>query len=79
MFAQQDFALAAAERFLDIAADFAAEPQHFEALGEQLRDLVEAFLQRDGFEYFLLLRGRQVEIGGHRIGKLRARLEGWDD
>ncbi len=69
LLAQQHLALARVERGLGLVADLGRQPQHLEAMGQQLRDLVEARHQIDGLEHLLLLRRRDVEIGRGEVGQ----------
>ena len=78
LLAQQHLALAGVERGLGRLADLVRQFQHFQPLGQQARDLVEARHQLDRFQDLLLLRRLGIEIGRGEVGQRAGRTGGLD-
>jgi hypothetical protein len=67
LLAQQHLALAFAERSLRLLPDLLRQAQNLDSVGQQARQLVDPGRDVGGFEQFLLLVGRHVDIGGDEI------------
>ncbi len=69
LFAQQPLALALAQGGVGLAADLRGKAQHVQPLGQDGRDLVQARLEVERFEYALLFLRLGVHIGGGQVGQ----------
>ena len=78
LFAQQRFLVALVDRFAGLFLELALQAQHFDALGQQLADAIEARLEVDGFEQLLLLGGLDVHEARDQVGERRGRLDRLD-
>ena len=73
LLAQQHLALPLVERRLGLLADLGRQPQHLDAVRQQLGHLVHARGNVDGLQHFLLLVRLHVHVGHGHVGE-RARL-----
>ncbi len=69
LLAQDGLALAIVEGGPGLLADLGRQPQHFEPLGEVVRNLVYALRKVDGLQDLLLVLRLDVHIGGREIGQ----------
>ena len=74
LLAQDRLALAFVENGLGLPADLLGEPQHLDALRQEPRDLVHAHIEVDRLQDLLLIRGRDIHIGGGQIRQRASRL-----
>ena len=75
LLAQQHLALALVERRLGLPADLLREPQDFDAMRQQPRDLVHARGDVERLQDLLLLLGLHVHIGDGEVGERRRALD----
>ena len=78
LFAQQRFLVTLVDRFARLLFELALEAQHFDALGQQLGDAIEARLEIDGLEQLLLLGRLDVHEARDQVGERRRRLDRLD-
>ena len=71
LLAQEELALPLVHRLLGAVVDLARQAQHFEPVGKQFRDPLQATLDIEDLEDFLLFGGRDVHEAGDQIGQRR--------
>jgi hypothetical protein len=75
LLAQEGLALALLQRGAGLIADLAREPQHAQAVGQELEHPVEPALEIEGLQHLLLLGRAQVHRAGDEIDQLRRRVD----
>ena len=78
LFAQQRFLVALVDRVARLLFELALQTQHFDALRQQLGDMVEARLEIDRLQQLLLVGRLDVHEAGNEIGERRRRLDRLD-
>ena len=78
LLAQDVLALLRGERLLGLLADLLRQLQHLDALRQQRQHLVEALLDVDGLEHFLLFRRLRIDDAGDEVGQRRRQFQAVD-